>query len=88
MIDEYLTPGGLSERYKAKLSTKALANMRSEGKGPPFIKIGRKILYPLADVRAWEAARLRLSSRPNPSAASNHAAPAASVRTQRVVYAR
>ncbi|MGO8858973.1 MAG: hypothetical protein ACLQO1_25240 [Steroidobacteraceae bacterium] len=31
----------------------ALANERSHGKGPPYQKTGRKIFYPLAEVRKF-----------------------------------
>lgn len=31
-----------------------LANMRSQGKGPAYLKIGRKVLYDTDDVAAYE----------------------------------
>lgn len=57
--DRFLTVDELCIRYKGKLTEKALANMRSAGKGPPYIKVGRKILYPMDALRTWEAARLK-----------------------------
>ena len=34
-------------------SEKTLANMRSRGEGPPFIKRGKTILYPVEDFERW-----------------------------------
>lgn len=48
-----LTPSELASRWE--LSPKTLANWRSLGSGPRWIKIGRAIRYPLADVQRVEA---------------------------------
>jgi hypothetical protein len=39
------------------LAVATLAKMRCIGGGPPFIKLGRKVLYRRADVAAWRNAR-------------------------------
>ena len=39
-MDAFLTPEELCVRYEGKFTPKALANMRSQGKGPPYIKVG------------------------------------------------
>ena len=35
-----------------------LANLRSRGEGPPYVKIGSRVLYPRHLVDEWVAARL------------------------------
>jgi hypothetical protein len=52
---EYLTVKELIGRWRGQISATTLANWRSERKGPAFIKIGGRVLYPLADVIAYEA---------------------------------
>ncbi|HDZ73351.1 MAG TPA: DNA-binding protein [Aurantimonas coralicida] len=45
------------------LSTSTLAKMRVRGDGPPFAKLGGKIVvYRLADLDAWINERSRVSS--------------------------
>lgn len=52
--EPYLTPEALAERWSC---TKGwLANMRSAGVGPRYLKIGRSVRYRVADIRAFEAA--------------------------------
>jgi helix-turn-helix protein len=41
---------------------KTLANWRSAGKGPKFIKAGHKILYRVADVHQWLESRVFAST--------------------------
>lgn len=47
-----LTPKQLAERLGMSISS--LQSWRVSGKGPRFIKLEAKILYPLADVIKWE----------------------------------
>ena len=54
---QFLTADEVSARYDGKISTRTLANWRNLGNGPPFSKIGGKILYRLADLVAWEEKR-------------------------------
>jgi hypothetical protein len=66
----YLTPPELSERFKG-LHLTTLSNWRcGHGKtgGPPYIKAGGKVLYPLSLLQEWEAARLRASGSEKPAA--------------------
>lgn len=35
------------------LSVKTLANLRSEGSGPPFTKVGGKVIYRTRDLKDW-----------------------------------
>jgi len=50
----YLTPADLSDRWVGAITTGTLSNWRSLGKGPPYVKIGGKVLYPLLQVVSWE----------------------------------
>jgi len=51
-----LLPAELAARWHITVGT--LANWRSSGKGPRFIKFGRRVLYPLDSVEAYEKAHL------------------------------
>lgn len=46
----------------AGVAAKTLENWRSDGKGPLFIKAGRKVLYDPADIAAWKAANRHSST--------------------------
>ncbi len=39
-------------------STGQLANLRSRGEGPPYIKLGSRVLYRREDIEAYEAANI------------------------------
>lgn len=47
------------------MSEKTLANWRYLGLGPPYLKIGAKILYEAADTELW-LARLKRTSTSDP----------------------
>lgn len=49
-----LTVKELAERWRFAKGT--LNNQRAQGKGPPFIKIGSKVLYPLDEIERFEQA--------------------------------
>lgn len=46
-----------------KLSPDTLKNKRSDGTGPPFVRIGRKILYDLDAADVWMLRYKRTSTR-------------------------
>ena len=51
----------LDERSTAErttLSVRMLQQLRRDGGGPPFAKVGRRVIYRWADVEAWLAARV------------------------------
>lgn len=52
-----LLPKEAAERLRVHPVT--LAKWRVSGEGPRFIKFGRKVLYPLAELEAFEQSRLR-----------------------------
>jgi predicted site-specific integrase-resolvase len=43
------------------VASQTLARWRCEGGGPPFIRVGRKIMYGATDITAWMNSR-RMSS--------------------------
>jgi hypothetical protein len=56
--EELLTVDDLFERYRGLVPKRTIDYWRYTKKGPPFIKIGRRVLYPLAGVIAWERKRM------------------------------
>lgn len=52
-----LTPDQAAARLHVSRAT--LANWRVKGEGPRFLKFGRKVLYPVAELEAFERAHLR-----------------------------
>ena len=40
---------------RLRISNDTLAALRRRGDGPPFIRIGRSVRYPIEQVREWEA---------------------------------
>lgn len=48
----YLTSKELAHRWR--LSEQTLANWRHARKGPPFVRIGGRVLYPLASLTDYE----------------------------------
>ena len=56
MIEKYLTPDQLAERWKMNVDT--LRNWRSQGTGPAFVKLtDRMVRYRLEDVEQYERDR-------------------------------
>jgi hypothetical protein len=56
-----LTTAETAEFFRVKKHT--LENMRWQGTGPPFRKIGGRVFYHIADLKKWlEQARRRSSS--------------------------
>ena len=54
-MQEFLTPYDLHRRWAKAISLKTLANWRSLAIGPPFARIGGRVLYRLHDVVVWES---------------------------------
>lgn len=48
----YLTSKELADRWR--LADQTLANWRHAGKGPPFIRVGGRVLYPIEGIHAYE----------------------------------
>lgn len=50
----HLSPAELVDRWRGQIAEHTLANWRSEGRGPDYMRIGGRVLYPMAAVEAWE----------------------------------
>lgn len=44
----------VSERYPGEITVGTLRNWRAMRIGPPFVKIGKAVLYPVAELDAWD----------------------------------
>ena len=49
---KHLAPPALAERWGFHVGT--LANMRVEGRGPAYLKLGGRIVYRLDDIETYE----------------------------------
>lgn len=67
--DKFLTGAELASRWK--LSHQTLANWRHAGKGPPFIRVGARVLYPLEGITAYERISTTWLSKDNSPATSD-----------------
>lgn len=61
-MPEFLKPEEVVARYKGNISTKTLANWRTKGGGPAYVKIGGKVMYHIAAVETWEESRVYSSA--------------------------
>lgn len=60
MVEKLLTVNAVSEIVG--LAPGTLAKRRLTGDGPPFIKLGARVLYPEADLRAWMTSQQRFDN--------------------------
>ena len=51
----FLTEAELAARWRHSL--RSLQRWRADGNGPPYLRIGRRIVFRIADVEAFEASR-------------------------------
>jgi hypothetical protein len=54
---KHLNQVDLSRRWS--LSPRSLERWRWKKQGPPYLKVGGRVVYRLADIEAFEAAQLR-----------------------------
>jgi len=54
----FLTEAEVVDRYRGAIARGTLRNWRAQRRGPPFVKVGKSVLYPLRALEAWEATRL------------------------------
>lgn len=59
-MSKYLTPKQAANELQ--LSDLTLRKWRWEGKGPQFIKAGRKVIYRLQDIEEWVTNQIRRST--------------------------
>lgn len=52
MLPNHLTPEELAKRWSVK--SKTLSQWRWNGRGPKFLKLGRHVMYRLADIEEFE----------------------------------
>lgn len=57
MESPFLTPELLAQRWNINPAT--LSQWRWNGRGPLFVKIGRRVLYRLEDIEAFEKQKIR-----------------------------
>jgi len=55
---KFLTPVEVSERYRGEITVGTLRNWRALRIGPPFIKVGKAVLYPIEELDAWDRKNL------------------------------
>jgi predicted site-specific integrase-resolvase len=60
MKEKRLTPEELAELWNVPLAT--LSQWRWNGRGPEFIKLGKRIMYRLQEVEVFEEEKLRRST--------------------------
>lgn len=67
--DKFLTGAELAALWK--LSHQTLTNWRHAGKGPPFIRVGARVLYPLSGISKYEQLDSSWLSKDNSPATSD-----------------
>ncbi len=55
---KYLTTEEVCDRYRDEVSVGTLRNWRAQRVGPPFIKIGKSVLYPVQGLDEWDKKNL------------------------------
>ena len=66
---EHLNQAHLARRWK--MSQRTLERWRWRGEGPPFIKIGGRVVYRLEDIEAFETEQRRASTSDKPDVQPN-----------------
>jgi hypothetical protein len=56
--NKFLTPEEVSERYRGEITVGTLRNWRALKIGPPYIKIGKAVLYPVDELDSWDRKNL------------------------------
>jgi hypothetical protein len=51
---KFLTTEEVSERYRGQVTVGTLRNWRAMRIGPAFVKVGKAVLYPVAELDAWD----------------------------------
>lgn len=64
----FLTAEEVAERYRGEVSVGTLRNWRAMRVGPAYVKIGKAVLYPVAELEEWDRKNLvscRAAKRPS-----------------------
>jgi hypothetical protein len=56
--NKFLTADEVAERYRGEITVGTLRNWRALRIGPPFVKIGKAVLYPVEQLDAWDQKNL------------------------------
>lgn len=56
--NRFLTTEEVAERYRGEISVGTLRNWRAQRVGPPFMKIGKSVLYPVQALDEWDKKNL------------------------------
>ena len=59
-MDNHLDENRLAERWS--ISPRTLQRWRQDGKGPPFLKLGGRVMYRVSDIETWENSHLHGST--------------------------
>lgn len=75
MQTQFLTPDALADRWN--ISSHTLSQWRWNGRGPHFLKIGRRVLYRIHDIEDFEGRQVRqntsqITSHANAAGEFNH----------------
>ena len=57
---QHLDQTGLAKRWL--ISPRTLEQRRWQGRGPRYLKIGGRVIYPLTEVETYEAANLHVNT--------------------------
>jgi predicted site-specific integrase-resolvase len=57
MTKKFLSAQELVDRWGGAVSSRTLANWRTQGKGPRYVRVGGRIIYAIEEVEAWEKRR-------------------------------
>lgn len=63
---KFLTIEEVSERSRAAISVGTLRNWRAMQIGPPYVKIGKAVLYPINELDPWDRKNMMNLSRTKP----------------------
>lgn len=55
---KFLTAEEVSLRYRGEVTVGTLRNWRAMRVGPPFVKIGKAVLYPIQELNEWDKKNL------------------------------
>ncbi|MDF0601633.1 helix-turn-helix domain-containing protein [Psychromarinibacter sp. C21-152] len=55
---KYLTAEEVAERYRQEISVGTLRNWRAMRVGPPYVKVGKAVLYPVQELDEWDRTNL------------------------------
>jgi len=56
---EHLRPASLVKRWDGAVTLGTLKNWRSQGRGPPWLKLERQVVYPVKHLVEWEQDNMR-----------------------------